>query len=139
MLKIDTPRTSGNTMVTENTIRWVIAALFWFLALGVLYGNIKRQKINQARYDAGDDSRVSGVVFMFSIFAWIGAAASPMPFNAFWFLTLFGEIPGIGNFISYSEEAEELAKQKRAAVIAKLEKESDDYKQKEKMSDNEST
>ena len=60
-----------------------------------------------------------------------------MPFNALWFLALLGEIPGIGNFISYSEEAEELAKQKRAAVIAKLEKESDEYKQKEKMSDNE--
>ena len=66
--------------------------LMHLMAMVVLYLNIKRQKTNQDYYDRGYDNRVSGVVFLFSIFIWIGVATSPLSFNPFWLLTLIFEI-----------------------------------------------
>lgn len=98
-------------------LQWVLATALWGLALAVLYTNVKRQKTNQAYYDEGSEKRVSGTPFIFSILCWVGVAISPWLFNAFWLITLIFELPALGNFITYSEEAEAKAKAKRRALL----------------------
>ena len=80
--------------------RWLGAALFWVVALVALWANIRRHKTNQAYYEAGSDRRVSGAAFVFTLFAWIGAAVSPPGWSALWLLCLFGEVPALVNFLA---------------------------------------
>ena len=94
-------------MVDMVLVQWGLAAIPWTLALVVLSFNIRRQAINQRRYEAGDDSRVSGVPFLFTFFCWIGVGISPWEFNAFWLLCVLFELPAVGNFISEPEPRED--------------------------------
>jgi hypothetical protein len=80
----------------EDNIRWGIACLFWLAALFILYFNISRQFKNKKN----PKRRISGVPFLFTIFCFLGAAASPL--NMYWIFLpgLIFEIPALGDFKS---------------------------------------
>ena len=76
-------------MDTKDLIRWIVAAFFWAAALFVLYFNISRHFKNQKT----PGKRISGVPFLFSIFCFLGAAASPLSSTWIFLPVIIFEIP----------------------------------------------
>ncbi|TNE99110.1 MAG: hypothetical protein EP326_08625 [Deltaproteobacteria bacterium] len=89
--------------VSEN-IRWITAGIFWSLSFAVLVFNIRRQKLNQDYKDQGINKTISGTPFVFTIFCFLGVAASPLNFNFFWWLIIVFEIPALINFVTEPQE-----------------------------------
>jgi hypothetical protein len=78
--------------------KWVVAGIFWTLALTVVFFNIKRHF---------SDRNISGVPFLFTIFTVIGMAVAPV--KMYWIVVpgLLFEIPALINFKREKEEVAE--------------------------------
>jgi hypothetical protein len=85
-------------MELQIIVQWVIASGLWCAASHVLFFNIRRHSLNQRRLDQGDQSQISGIAFLATIFALLGFAVAPMEFSLWFCLIAFVELPAQINF-----------------------------------------
>ncbi|MFT5131961.1 MAG: hypothetical protein ACI9SC_000424 [Gammaproteobacteria bacterium] len=71
-------------MELVTIVKWVIAGGLWCAASHILFFNLQRHFLNQRRLEQGDQSHISGIAFLATIFASIGFSVAPMEFS-FWF------------------------------------------------------
>lgn len=94
---------------SEITVRWAMAVVLWLPAAYVLLFNLRRQAINRRRYRDGDDSRMSGISFLGTLFTVAGLGISPLPWHGWYWCVAVMEIPALINFLPALETDEQAA------------------------------